>query len=110
MALSCGDDVGITWMMAAVPLALDWAGDTDCTPGSSAIASSSGARAAAGTLSSSIDSSRGPLKPGPKPSPSRSYARRVVSVSEAAPLSVMPRRKLNSGAASRPSATIPPIR
>ena len=72
---SCGDVVGMTWMSAACGSLGSFgnAGDANFTPGSAAMASASfGSAAASAGSSMRTTAMSGPLKPGPKPSDSRS--------------------------------------
>ena len=87
VAASCGDDVGMTWMMNASEAvgfsrSLGNGPATRSTPGSASIAAGRLCTIAAPEGSSiSIARTNGPLKPGPKPSATRSYACRVVVAS-----------------------------
>ena len=71
---SCGAVVGNTWMIAADASGLACGGDANATPGVSfsCADSCSSAVASAAPPGVSAASSSGPLKPGPKPSESRS--------------------------------------
>ena len=87
-------------MIAASPASFGCGGVTAATPGVASIAVvswSSSCNAAGSSISTA--SSSGPLKPGPNPSESRSYARRRVSDVGAVPSSGNPSFIENSGIA-----------
>ena len=95
--------------VAASPAGLRCASETAATPGSAATAART-SRSAPSPPSGTLAASRsGPLKPGPKPSASVSYAVRVVEPARSLPSSGWPSRRLAKGAASRSSTSVPAI-
>ncbi len=114
MAASCGAVVGNTWTTATVPVPLTNGGLVSAMPSVPASATANRSMvvaAAAGPSGRSTARISGPLKPGPKPSATRSKARRAVSVSGRLPASPNPSRIDSAGVVStrisaRPAAAI----
>ena len=104
---SCGALFGTT--TSITPLSLARSTGTAATSRScwTAARSFSAAARSAGVVASPA-SSNGPLKPGPKPSVSRSYARRVVNFVGSLPESATPRRSERNGIARISRTRRPP--
>ena len=111
MLASCGEPFGTTWISTALPFGLGMGGLTCATSGSRCSAASR--RVTAGVAieadGTSLASRSGPLKPGPNPSLSKSYARRVVNDFGSLPASATPSRNERNGTASRSRMRSPPI-
>ncbi len=113
VAASSGAVVGTTWMR---PMPVDLSGMVNAvaTPGvpATVVASCWNAAASLGEPISPTSWS-GPLKPGPNPVASRSYASRVVDPAGSLPWSPVPSRSENSGMVSStitPMATVESVR
>ena len=108
VASSCGDELGIASSVATPAASLTCAGSTEAMPLSARMAAVSGSMTVA-SCEMSMATTKGPLTPGPKPSASRSYARRCVRLCGSEPSSGKPRRSESTGAASARSAVVTPI-
>ena len=94
VAFASGEVPGVTWMTSVPAVGGDLAHACHVGhPGQAGLSSVRSAAASAGELVWATSSS-GPLKPGPKPSASRSYACRVVVEAGSLPWSEEPSRRL----------------